>query len=89
MAVERLGGNTIKMTAAADAVTGQFKIQSILLDHSAAATCSITDTAGHVIAAFRTTASKLSEQIVFPKGIIVEGIIAAGLSAGTLYIHLA
>lgn len=87
MAVTRKG-QVIVLGAAADAVVGKIKVQSITLDHTAAAAASLTDSADVVIAALRTTSSKLTEQLIFPCPIIVDGIKAGALSAGTLTVHI-
>jgi hypothetical protein len=81
-------GNRIVLGAAADAVTGRMKIQAIVLDHTAAITCVLQDTASKEIASFRTTATELSKQLTFPCGLWVEGIKASTLSAGQVTIYL-
>lgn len=88
MAVTR-NGNTIVMTAAADAVTGKLKIQGAALEHTAAANAVIQNTASGPIFTLRTTTTVLRDWVEFPKGCITDGIKASALSAGTLYIFLA
>ncbi len=87
MAVTRKA-QIIIMTAAADAVAGEMMIQGISLDHSAAANMVLQNTAGIEIARIHTTTTELTKEIMFPKGLIVEGILAQTLSAGVLTIYL-
>lgn len=77
-------GNRVIMTAAADAITGKFRLHSALLDHTAAATCVLQDAAGARIASFRNTTGTLSQQIFFPENFWVDGVTAQTLSAGTV-----
>jgi hypothetical protein len=87
MAVTRKA-QVIIMTAAADAVAGEMMLQGISLDHSAAANMVLQNTAGIEIARIHTTTTELTKEIMFPKGLIVEGILAQTLSAGVLTIYL-
>lgn len=87
MAVSRKG-NVITMTAAADAVTGKFMIAAAVLDHTVAANAVVQNTASEAMFTLRTTASILRDSMTWPEGIIVDGIKASTLSAGTLYIYL-
>lgn len=87
MAVTRKA-QTITMTAASDAVTGKMRIQSITMDHTAAASFVLQDTASVEIARGHITATLLTLQLIYPKGLIVDGIKASTLSAGQLAIHL-
>jgi AAA+ superfamily predicted ATPase len=87
MAVTRKG-NTIRMTAAADAVTGKFKVQAVELVHTAAATASFGDSADFVHENLATTASVLADRAMYPCGIFMDGIKAVALSAGTLVVHV-
>jgi len=82
-------GNRIVMTAAADSVAGRHKLASVVLDHSAAATCVLQDTASKQIVAFRSTATILSPQIIFNPPLEVDGIKASTLSAGAVTLTLA
>lgn len=89
MAVTRnSSGQVIKFGAAADALTGKFKIQAIVLEHSAAANAVLTETDDKPIAVIRVAANDLFDELVFPKPIVVNGIKAATLSAGNLYVYL-
>jgi uncharacterized protein with FMN-binding domain len=81
-------GNRVIMTAAADAVTGKLKLRAAILDHTAAANCVLQDTGSRQIASFRTTASALTVQIVFPENFQVDGIMASTLSAGAVTLIL-
>jgi hypothetical protein len=82
-------GNRIIMTAAADAVTGKLAIQSIVLDHTAAANAVLQDTASVEIARLRVTTSELTKQIKFSPCLIVDGIKASTLSAGQITVYTA
>ena len=88
MAVTR-NPRTIILGAANDAVTGKMKIQGMALDHTAAASATIQDTANKVIATLRTTTTILRDWVEFPRGMTVDGVKASTLSAGTVYIFLA
>lgn len=81
--------NVIDFGAQGDAFPNRVMIQSIVLEHSAAANAVLSDAAGTEIAHLRTTASVLRDEATFPKGIWVDGITATTLSAGDLkvYIH--
>lgn len=81
-------GRVIKLAAAADAVTGAMIIQSITLVHTGAANAVVTDTAGQPLDGFQVTTSMLADHHEYPKGLPVQGIIAATLSAGILYVQL-
>lgn len=81
-------GQAIKLGAAADAIVGKHAIQSIRLEHSAAANAVLTETAGATIAALRIGAAG-ADTISFSPPVIVDGVIAATLSAGTVYVYLA
>lgn len=87
MAVTR-SGNTIRLAAANDAVTGLIRVRDIQLDHTAAANASLADTAGFVHARIQTTATRLCDQMIFPCGLLMDGIKATALSAGTLIVHI-
>lgn len=87
MAVTRKA-QTITLTAANDAVTGKMMIQSITMDHTDAASFVLQDTKSVEIARGHITTTVLTLQLVYPKGLIVDGIKASTLSAGQLAIHL-
>jgi len=87
MAVTR-SGNTIRMTAAGDAVAGMFKVQAITLDHTGAANASFGDSANFIHDRIQSTATILADQHVYPCGLFMDGIKAVALSAGTLIIHV-
>lgn len=87
MAVTR-SGQTIRMTGANDEVTGNHKVLDIQLDHSGAANASLGDSADFIHARIQTTTSRLCDQMIFPKGLMMNGIKAVALSAGTLIIHI-
>ena len=88
MAISRYG-QVIKFGASADAITDRVKIQAITLEHSAAANAVFTDTAGHPVATLRVAANDLMDQVVFPKGIMVDGLIATALTAtANLYVYI-
>lgn len=82
-------GNRIIMTAANDAVTGKMAIQSIVLDHTAAANAILQNTASEEVARLRVTTTKLTNQLTFDPCLIVDGIKASTLSAGQLTIYTA
>jgi len=88
MAVTRKG-NTIRMTAANDEVTGEFKVMDVTLIHTTVATASLGDSADFVHENLAATAELLSPHHVFPKGLMMNGVKAVALSAGTLIIHFA
>lgn len=77
-------GQVLKFAALNDAKTGLIKVQSLVLSHSAAATATVTDTAGNPIASLAVTTSNLVCQIIFPKGILVNGLKVSALSAGAV-----
>jgi hypothetical protein len=81
-------GNRVIMTAAADALTGKYRLRSVILDHTAAATCVLQETNNRQIVAFRTTTADFSKQIVFPENFWVDGIKASTLSAGAVTLIL-
>jgi len=88
MAVTRKG-QVIVMSAAADAVTDtNLMVQGISLDHSVAANCIMQDTAGVEVARIHVTTTELTKEIMFPKGIILDGIKAQTLSAGIVTVYL-
>ena len=74
-------GQVLKFAAQNDAKTGLIKVQSLVLSHSAAATATVTDNAGNPIASLAVTTSNLVCQIIFPKGILVNGLKVSALSA--------
>jgi len=82
-------GQVITMSAAGDALTSKMKIQAISFSHSAAATAILNTTTVAEIARLQVTTSKLTEELVFPFGLIVDGILAQTLSAGVLTVYLA
>ena len=82
-------GNRIIMTAAADAVTGKIAIQSIVLDHTAAASAVIQNTASEEVARMRNTTTVLTQALYFNPCLIVDGVKASTLSAGTITIYTA
>ena len=88
MAVAK-NGQVITMSAAADALTGKMKIQAISLSHSAAANAILKTTTAAEIARLQVTTSELTKELVFPSGLIVDGILAQTLSAGVLTVYLA
>lgn len=89
MAVSR-GPSVIKITAKDDAVTDTLFLQGILVDHSAAAAMTVTDTADKAVAQMRTTTSELTGKLFFPKPFKVVGIKAAALTTGAvMYLYLA
>lgn len=79
-------GNRIILAAANDEVTGPMLIQMAILDHSAAATCVLQDSASKQIAAFRTTTTMLTKEIYFIPPIPVTGVKASTLSGGAVTI---
>lgn len=81
-------GNRVILGAAADALTGKYRLRSAILDHTAAATCVLQDTASKQIVAFRTTTTMLTMQINFPENFWVDGIKASTLSAGAVTLIL-
>ena len=81
-------GNRIILGAAADAVVGKFRLRSVVLDHSAAATCVLQETNSKQIISFRNTTGTLSQQIVFPDNFWVDGVKASTLSAGTVTLFI-
>ena len=83
------GGNRIILGAVNDAITDRVCIQAIILDHTAAITCVLKDTAGVQIVSVRTTATELSKEFWFPNGLWVLGVKATTLSAGTVTLILA
>jgi hypothetical protein len=80
-------GNRISMTAAADAVTGKIGIASVCLDHTAAATLILQNTANEEVFRGRTTTTRLTEQWCFNPPLIVDGIKASTLSAGVVTMY--
>jgi hypothetical protein len=88
MAVTRKG-QIIKLGATNDAVAENLKIQAIVLEHSAAAAATLVDTAGVAVAHIRVAANDLFDELVFPCGIIVNGIKASALTASAnLYVYI-
>ena len=87
MAVTRYG-NVIEMTAAADALTGKFELIAAQLEGSAAANAIVQNTATRPMLRLRTTTTILRDWIEFPGGLIVDGLIAQTLSAGTLTFYV-
>lgn len=86
MAVTRKG-NTIRMTAENDEVTGKIKVLDTTLIHTGAATASLGDSADFVHDNLSATASDLANHHVYPGGLTMIGVKAVALSAGTLVIH--
>lgn len=82
-------GNRIILTALNDAVTGPLRIQAIAHDHTAAANCTIQDTATHEIARLHVTATMLTTWIQFKPPLSVDGIKATTLSGGQVTVYLA
>lgn len=87
MAVSR-SGNTIRMTAAGDVVAGPVKIQSVTLEHTAAANASLGDSANFVHDRLQVTTTLLSDQHTYPCGLTLNGVKAVVLTAGALMIHI-
>jgi len=81
-------GNRVIMTAAADELTGKYRLRSVILDHSAAATCVLQESNNRQIVSFRCTTGTLSQQIFFPENFWVDGIKASTLSAGAVTLIL-
>lgn len=81
-------GQVLKLGAASDAVTGLMNIQCILFDHSTTGSVILTDSASNPVITLRNSATVLSAWIEFPKGLLVDGIIAATMAAGTCTIYL-
>lgn len=82
-------GNRVILTAANDAVTGKHFIQSIVLDHTAAANAVIQDTASKEIGRLHVTTTVLTMPLYFDPPLEVEGFKASTLSAGRITIYLA
>lgn len=81
-------GNRIILGAANDAITDRVCLQAVILDHSAATTCVLQDTASKQIVAFRNDATTLTKVIEFPFGLWVLGVKASTLGAGAVTLVL-
>jgi len=77
-------GNRVILAAVNDAITGKFKLRSVILDHTAAITCVLKDTADNQIVSCRSSATLLTTQLIFPENFWVDGVKATTLSAGTV-----
>lgn len=78
--------NTVQFTAENDEITKGVKIQAAQLDHTAAATATLVDTAGHPLFTLHATAERLNDFVSFPNGIWANGVKVSALSGGTVRI---